>query len=69
MIPIKGRIVIYTIVGCPHCRQAKSTLREQNLPFIDICVDHYHNVREWLRVNLTLFLFILLFFLLFIYSF
>lgn len=25
---LKGRIVVYSIVGCPHCLQAKSTLQD-----------------------------------------
>lgn len=47
---LQGRIVIYSIVGCPHCLQAKSTLKEKNLPFVDVSVDRFPpNVRAWVK--------------------
>lgn len=43
----KGRIIVYSIVGCPHCKKAKSSLEELNLPYIDVSLDSYENsVRE-----------------------
>ena len=52
MVVLRGRITIYSILGCPHCLRAKATLRENDLPFIDISIDQYHNVREWLVVSI-----------------
>ena len=47
---LKGRIVIYSILGCPHCLQAKSTLQDLKLPFTDVSVDRFPpHVREWLK--------------------
>ena len=47
---LKGRIVIYSIVGCPHCLQAKSTLQDLKLPFTDVSVDRFPpRVREWVK--------------------
>ena len=36
---VLGRIVVYSIVGCPHCLKAKSTLREQGLSYTEVSVD------------------------------
>ncbi|XP_059099524.1 uncharacterized protein LOC131893495 isoform X1 [Tigriopus californicus] len=47
---IKGRIVVYSIGGCPHCLEAKNTLSELKLPFTDVSVDRFPaNVRDWLK--------------------
>ena len=47
---LKGRIVIYSIIGCPHCLQAKSTLQDLRLPFTDVSIDRFPNhVRDWLK--------------------
>jgi glutaredoxin len=47
---IKGRIVVFSIVGCPHCLQAKSTLQDLKLPYVDVSVDRFPpHVRAWLK--------------------
>ncbi|XP_013421475.1 uncharacterized protein LOC106181590 [Lingula anatina] len=43
---LKGRIVIYTITGCPHCLRAKSKLRELELPYTDVNLDNFPQCRE-----------------------
>ncbi|ELU10998.1 hypothetical protein CAPTEDRAFT_203097 [Capitella teleta] len=43
---LKGRILIYSIIGCPHCMRAKNTLQELGLPFVDINLDSYPQCRE-----------------------
>lgn len=46
----KGRIVIYSIVGCPHCLQAKSLLQDLKLPYVDVSVDRFPpRIRQWLK--------------------
>ncbi len=45
----KGRVVVYSIVGCPHCLKAKSTLQEKKLTFTDVSVDRYDVVVECAR--------------------
>ena len=34
-------IVVYSIVGCPHCKAAKKRLHDENLQFLDVSVDKY----------------------------
>ena len=36
---VLGRIVVYSIVGCPHCLKAKSTIKEQGLSYTEVGVD------------------------------
>lgn len=46
----KGQILVYSIVGCPFCMRAKQTLRDLELPFLDINLDSYgENVRKEVR--------------------
>ncbi|XP_030845992.1 uncharacterized protein LOC593247 [Strongylocentrotus purpuratus] len=46
----KGQIVVYSIVGCPFCMRAKQTLRDLELPFLDINLDSYgESVRKEVR--------------------
>ena len=50
MKDLKGRIVVYSIVGCPHCLKAKSTLHDLKLTYTDVSVDRFPaRVREWLK--------------------
>lgn len=46
---LKGRIIVFSIIGCPHCMRAKQTLQEKGLPYTDINVENYPQVREYLR--------------------
>ena len=49
-IELKGQILVYSIVGCPHCKRAKQTLRELGLPFAEVSLDSYdESVRESVR--------------------
>ncbi|ESP05372.1 hypothetical protein LOTGIDRAFT_227994 [Lottia gigantea] len=43
---LKGRIIVYSIMGCPHCMRAKNSLQEHNLPYTDISLDLYPQCRE-----------------------
>ena len=43
---LNGRIVVYSIVGCPHCMKAKSTLQALELPYEDISLDSYPQCRD-----------------------
>ena len=36
---MQGQIVIYSIIGCPHCIEAKNTLQDKKLPYTDVSVD------------------------------
>ena len=43
---IKGRVVVYSIVGCPHCMKAKSTLQDLSVPYVDVNLETFPDVRE-----------------------
>ena len=49
IMELKGRIVVFSIVGCPHCMRAKSSLQELGLPYTNISLDTYPTVRQWVR--------------------
>lgn len=49
VVEIKGKIVIYSIVGCPHCMRAKNSLQEENLPYTDVLLDHFPQVRPYVK--------------------
>lgn len=47
---MKGRIVVFSITGCPFCLRAKAKLRDElKLEFIDINLDQYPNRRDEAR--------------------
>lgn len=48
---MKGRIIVFSIIGCPHCMNAKNLLQEQGLEYADVSLDEYPQMREWLREN------------------
>ncbi|XP_071960579.1 uncharacterized protein [Antedon mediterranea] len=42
-----GRVLVYSIVGCPHCKNAKASLTERGIPYTDVSLDMYpESVRE-----------------------
>lgn len=43
---IEGRVTVYSVVGCPHCLQAKSTLKELGLPVCDVDINQHAALRE-----------------------
>ncbi|XP_033738252.1 LOW QUALITY PROTEIN: uncharacterized protein LOC117325864 [Pecten maximus] len=43
---IKGRVIVYSILGCPHCMRAKDTLQNKGIPYTDISLDTYPQCRE-----------------------
>ena len=36
-----GRIVVYSIAGCPHCLAAKATLSQDGLEYTDVGLDKF----------------------------
>ena len=45
-----GRVVIYSIAGCPHCLAAKTRLKAESLQYTEVRVDRFPaSVREWLQ--------------------
>ncbi|XP_068237887.1 uncharacterized protein [Palaemon carinicauda] len=49
MLNIRGRVVIYSVVGCPHCLAAKKSLRDAGVPLIEVSIDRFPSVRTWLQ--------------------
>lgn len=43
---LKGQVVVYSILGCPHCMKAKNTLQEKGIPYTDISLDKFPQCRE-----------------------
>ena len=46
---LKGRIIVYSIVGCPHCMKAKHSLKEKGIPFHDVSLNSFPQCRADLR--------------------
>jgi len=43
---IKGQVIVYSILGCPHCMKAKNTLANLQIPYTDVSLDRYPQCRE-----------------------
>ena len=43
---LKGRVIVYSIVGCPHCMRAKNSLQDRGLPYTDVSLDSFPQCRE-----------------------
>ena len=46
---IKGRVVVFTIIGCPHCMKAKHTLQNIGIPYTDVRLDAFPQCRNYLK--------------------
>ncbi|XP_057314241.1 uncharacterized protein LOC130655492 isoform X1 [Hydractinia symbiolongicarpus] len=44
---MKGRILVYSIVGCPFCIRAKGYLEQLGLPYIDVNLDKNSAARQF----------------------
>lgn len=42
---MEGRILVFSITGCPHCNNAKTKLKELGLPYHDINIGDHPNQR------------------------
>ena len=42
-VALIGRVVVYTITGCPHCLAAKALLRDKAVPFLEVSVSMQHS--------------------------
>ncbi|KAJ8305746.1 hypothetical protein KUTeg_016291 [Tegillarca granosa] len=43
---VKGQVLVYSILGCPHCMRAKNTLQQLGIPYSDVSLDQYPHIRE-----------------------
>ena len=48
---LKGRVLVYSIVGCPHCMRAKSSLQQLNIPYTDVSLDRYPHAKHELQMR------------------
>ena len=46
---LKGRITVYSIHGCLSCIAAKHALLEKGLPFTDVNLDTFPEMREYVK--------------------
>jgi len=46
IMDLKGRVIVYSIVGCPHCMRAKNSLQELGVPYTDINLETYPTARQ-----------------------
>lgn len=46
---LKGRVLVYSILGCPHCMRAKNTLQELGVPYSDVGLDKFPQARQDLQ--------------------
>lgn len=42
----ENKNVVFTTFGCPYCKRAKNTLRENNVPFNEVLVDKSPSLRD-----------------------
>lgn len=45
-VSFKGRVTVYSVIGCPHCIQAKSSLKELGLPVCDVDINQHSELRD-----------------------
>ncbi|KAL2081726.1 hypothetical protein ACEWY4_023579 [Coilia grayii] len=45
----KGRVTVYSVIGCPHCLQAKSSLKELGLAVCDVDLNQYAALRDQVK--------------------
>ena len=48
---IQGQVLVYSILGCPHCMRSKNTLQEQGLPYVDVNLELYPHARHDLQMR------------------
>ncbi|XP_031416892.1 uncharacterized protein zgc:152951 isoform X2 [Clupea harengus] len=46
---IEGRVTVYSVIGCPHCLQAKSTLKKLGLPVCDVDINQQAALRDQVK--------------------
>lgn len=42
----KGRVFLYTISGCRHCLQAKKSIQELQIPFVEVDIEEYPQCKQ-----------------------
>lgn len=48
---LKGRVLVYSILGCPHCMKAKNTLLELGVPYTDVSLEKYPHARQEVQMR------------------
>ncbi|XP_078683565.1 uncharacterized protein LOC144917416 [Branchiostoma floridae x Branchiostoma belcheri] len=52
-VHIKGRVLVYTVLGCPSCVAAKNTLARLGVPYVEVNLDDYDSQEKQTLVNRT----------------
>ena len=37
----RGQVLVYSIIGCPHCVRAKNSLRQAGIQYVDVSLDMF----------------------------
>lgn len=48
---MKGQVLVYSVLGCPHCMRAKSTLQDHDIPFVDVSLEKFPQERTALQTR------------------
>lgn len=46
---MKGRVTVYSVLGCPHCIQAKITLKKLGLPVCEVDVNKHRELQTQVK--------------------
>ncbi|XP_055071223.1 uncharacterized protein [Misgurnus anguillicaudatus] len=46
---MKGRVTVYSVLGCPHCTQAKDTLRNLGLPVCNVDINKHRDLQTQVK--------------------
>ncbi|CAH1274270.1 GLRX2 [Branchiostoma lanceolatum] len=52
-VQIKGRVIVYTVLGCPSCMAAKNKLARLGVPYVEVNLDDYDSQVMQTLVNRT----------------
>lgn len=42
----QGRVLMFTITGCPFCKRTKALLNDLKIPYVDVNLDRYPERRH-----------------------
>lgn len=46
---MKGRVTVYSVLGCPHCIQAKATLMTLGLPVCEVDINKHRELQTQVK--------------------
>lgn len=48
---MKGRVTVYSVLGCPHCIQAKATLKKLGLPVCEVDINKHRELQTQVKTR------------------